>query len=58
MPLSINFELSDRDLEHFNAAIKAASASAGNKGTDEVVAAAHRRVESRSHIGKVVLTVG
>lgn len=50
MPLSINFELSDRDLEHFSAAIKAASASAGNKGTDEVVAAAAKLLEEANKV--------
>ena len=30
MPLSINFELSDRDIEHFNNAIKAATFAAGS----------------------------
>jgi uncharacterized membrane protein YkvA (DUF1232 family) len=40
MPLSINFELSDRDLEHFTAAMKAARDAAGNKTTEEVIAAA------------------
>jgi uncharacterized membrane protein YkvA (DUF1232 family) len=40
MPLAISFELSDRDLEHFNSAIKAAAFSAGSKSPEEVVAAA------------------
>ena len=31
MPLAISFELSDRDLEHFNDAIKAAAFAAGSK---------------------------
>ena len=45
MPLSINFELSDRDLEHFNNAIKAATFSAGAKSADEVIAAAGKLLE-------------
>jgi uncharacterized membrane protein YkvA (DUF1232 family) len=46
MPLSINFELSDRDLEHFNNAIKAATFSAGTKSADEVTSAAGKLLES------------
>lgn len=42
MPLAINFELSDRDLEHFNNAIKAATFSAGSKTAEEVTEAAGR----------------
>ena len=33
MPLAISFELSDRDLEHFNKAIKAAREAAGQQGS-------------------------
>lgn len=40
MPLAINFELSDRDLELFNEAMKAASAKAGDKPAAEVLEAA------------------
>ena len=40
MPLSINFELSDRDLEHFTQALDAARAAAGHKSADEIIAAA------------------
>ena len=46
MPLSINFELSDRDLEHFNNAIKAAAFTAGSKTAEEVTAAAGKLLES------------
>lgn len=46
MPLSISFELSDRDLEHFNNAIKAATFSAGSKSAEEVTAAAGKLLES------------
>lgn len=40
MSLSIAIELSDRDLEHFHAAQKAAQANAGKKSSEEVIAAA------------------
>ncbi|MBW8367019.1 MAG: DUF1232 domain-containing protein [Arenimonas sp.] len=40
MPLSISFELSDRDLTHFTQALEAARASAGSKTTEEIIAAA------------------
>ncbi|MEO8159915.1 MAG: YkvA family protein [Arenimonas sp.] len=48
MPLSISFELSDRDLEHFNNAIKAATFSAGSKSAEEVMAASGKLLESAS----------
>jgi uncharacterized membrane protein YkvA (DUF1232 family) len=40
MPLALSFELSDRDLEHFNEAIKAAAAAAGSRPAPEVLEAA------------------
>ncbi len=40
MPLSISFELSDRDLQHFTSALAAARASAAHKTADEIIAAA------------------
>ena len=40
MPLSISFELSDRDLAHFTEAMKAAREAAGHKSADEIIAAA------------------
>jgi uncharacterized membrane protein YkvA (DUF1232 family) len=46
MPLAISFELSDRDLEHFNAAIKAAAFAAGSKSEEDVVTAAGKLLES------------
>jgi uncharacterized membrane protein YkvA (DUF1232 family) len=46
MPLAISFELSDRDLEHFNNAIKAATFAAGSKSAEEVMTAAGKLVES------------
>jgi uncharacterized membrane protein YkvA (DUF1232 family) len=48
MPLAISFELSDRDLEHFNAAIKAAAFTAGGKSPEEVVQAAGKLLEEAS----------
>ncbi len=48
MPLAISFELSDRDLEHFTAAIKAATFAAGEKSAEEVMEAA----------GKLLLDTG
>lgn len=48
MPLAISFELSDRDLEHFNEAIKAAAFSAGSKTSEEVTSAAGKLLESAS----------
>jgi uncharacterized membrane protein YkvA (DUF1232 family) len=45
MPLAISFELSDRDLEHFNNAIKAATFAAGSKTSEEVTAAAGKLLE-------------
>ncbi len=50
MPLSISFELSDRDLEHFNTAIKAARFSAGSKTAEEVTAAAGKLLEEANKI--------
>lgn len=40
MSLSISIELSDRDLEHFQSAQKAAQAKAGKKSSEQAVAAA------------------
>jgi uncharacterized membrane protein YkvA (DUF1232 family) len=45
MPLAISFELSDRDLEHFNDAIKAAAFQAGAKSEEEIVGAAGKLLE-------------
>ena len=45
MPLAISFELSDRDLEHFNDAIKAAAFQAGSKSEEEIVGAAGKLLE-------------
>ncbi|MEZ5545794.1 MAG: YkvA family protein [Lysobacteraceae bacterium] len=39
MPLSISFELSDQDIEHFVAAQRAATQKAGQKSSEEVIAA-------------------
>lgn len=40
MPLSISFELSDRDLEHFTQAMNAARAAVAHKSADEIISAA------------------
>jgi uncharacterized membrane protein YkvA (DUF1232 family) len=50
MPLSISFELSDRDLEHFQSAIKAATFSAGTKSAEEVTAAAGKLLENAANL--------
>jgi uncharacterized membrane protein YkvA (DUF1232 family) len=50
MPLAISFELSDRDLEHFQNAIKAATFSAGTKSAEEVTAAAGKLLEEASNL--------
>lgn len=42
MPLSIAFELSEQDLEHFTAAQKAAREAAGNKSPQEIIDAASK----------------
>ena len=42
MPLTLTFELTDRDLEHFNQALAAARAQAGQKNADEIITAASR----------------
>ena len=39
MPLSISFELSDQDIEHFVAAQRSATEAAGHKSAEEVIAA-------------------
>lgn len=50
MPLAISFELSDRDLEHFNQAIKAATFAAGSKTSEEVIAAAGKLLEDAANM--------
>ncbi|MFA6985733.1 MAG: YkvA family protein [Arenimonas sp.] len=50
MPLAISFELSDRDLEHFNQAIKAATFSAGSKTSEEVIVAAGKLLEEAANL--------
>lgn len=42
MPLSLSFELSDRDLEQFSAAIATTRANASRKSADEIISAASR----------------
>ena len=50
MPLAISFELSDRDLEHFNQAIKAATFAAGSKTADEVTEAAGKLLKDAGNL--------
>ena len=50
MPLSIHFELSDRDLAHFTEAMNAARAAAGHKSADEIIAAAAKLLEGADKI--------
>lgn len=50
MPLAINFELSDRDLAHFNAAIQAARRAAGHISTEEVITAAGNLLQEASKV--------
>lgn len=50
MPLAISFELSDRDLEHFNTAIKAAREASGTINAEEVLAAAGKLLEDASRV--------
>jgi uncharacterized membrane protein YkvA (DUF1232 family) len=45
MPLAISFELSDRDLEHFTNAIKAATFAAGSMTPENVITAAGKLLE-------------
>ena len=45
MPLSINIELSDQDLEHFSNAQKASMEAAGATSAEEVTAAASRLLQ-------------
>lgn len=50
MPLSIQFELSDRDLEHFTQAMQKAREAAGHKSRDEIIAAATRLLEGAEKV--------
>ena len=50
MPLAISFELSDRDLEHFNQAIKAATFAAGSKTSEEVTEAAGKLLKDADNL--------
>ena len=51
MPLSLTFELSDRDLEQFSQAIASTRANASRKAPDEIIGAASRMLAGD---GKVV----
>ena len=46
MPLTINIDLSDRDLEHFNRAIELARKAAGDRSNQEIVDAATTLLET------------
>ena len=50
MPLAISFELSDRDLEHFHAAIKAAREAAGHLSEEDVIGAASKLLSDAAKI--------
>jgi uncharacterized membrane protein YkvA (DUF1232 family) len=50
MPLAISFELSDRDLEHFHAAIKAAREAAGHMSEEAVIGAAGKLLSDAARI--------
>ncbi len=45
MPLAISFELSDRELEEFQKAIKAATPAAGSMTAEQIIAAASKLLE-------------
>lgn len=50
MPLSLSFELSDRDLAHFTQAMESARAAAGNKSAEEIMSAASTLLQSADQI--------
>jgi uncharacterized membrane protein YkvA (DUF1232 family) len=50
MPLAISFELSDRDLEHFNQAIKAAAFTAGERAPEDVIEAAGKLIKDAGNL--------
>lgn len=50
MPLVINFELSDHDLEHFNTAIQAARRAASPMSTEEIITAAGKLLQEASKV--------
>ena len=50
MPLAISFELSDRDLEHFTNAIKAATFAAGSMSQDQVITAAGKLLQDAGNL--------
>ncbi|MFC3549543.1 YkvA family protein [Lysobacter cavernae] len=49
MSLTLNIELSDRDLQHFTGMIETARKAAGNKSTDEIVQAATQLLDKAQH---------
>lgn len=50
MPLSLSFELSDRDLAHFTQAMESARAAAGNKSAEEIMSAASTLLQGADQI--------
>ncbi|KFN51788.1 hypothetical protein N790_14065 [Arenimonas malthae CC-JY-1] len=50
MPLSLSFELSDRDLAHFTQAMESARAAAGNKSAEEIMSAASALLKGADQI--------
>jgi uncharacterized membrane protein YkvA (DUF1232 family) len=50
MPLSLTFELSDRDLEQFSQAIASTRDAAARKGADEIIASAARLLTGDSKV--------
>lgn len=50
MPLSLSFELSDRDLAHFTQAMESARAAAGNKSAEEIMSAASTLLKGADQI--------
>ena len=50
MSISLNFELNDRDLEHFHAAMTSAKKAAGNKSAQEIIACAAKLLEDAQKV--------
>lgn len=50
MPISLNFELNDRDLEHFHASLQQARQSAEGRSVDEVIAQAGKLLEDAQKV--------
>ena len=50
MSISLNFELNDRDLEHFHAAMTSAKKAAGNKSAQEIIECAAKLLEDAQKV--------